>query len=78
MNTETLFNAWKNGSLTEEMVREYYRETDLRFINIGPEGVQVCIAARNNRECDYWEELFQFLTISNKAPQMRGFLTKCT
>ena len=58
MNTETLFNAWKNGTLTEEMVREYYCDTELRFINISPDGVYVCIRARNNRECDYWEDLF--------------------
>ena len=60
MNTETLFNAWKAGTLTEEMVREYYgSETELRFINISPEGVEVVVAARNNRECDYWETVFE-------------------
>ena len=58
MNTETLFNAWKNGTLTSEMVRKYYGETDLRFINISPDGVSVCVAARNNRELDYWEDVF--------------------
>ena len=58
MSTETLFNAWKNGTLTEEMVREYYSETEICFINISPDGVEVCIAARNNRELDYWEEVF--------------------
>ena len=58
INTDSLFQAWKEGTLTEEMVRTYYGETDLRFINIGEEGVSVCVAARNNRECDYWEELF--------------------
>ena len=58
MNTQELFNAWKNGTLTEEMVREYYSETDIRFINISPDGVLVCIAARNSRELDYWEDLF--------------------
>ena len=58
MSTEALFNAWKAGTITEAMVREYYGETDLRFINISPEGVEVCIAARNGRELDYWEEVF--------------------
>ena len=58
MNTETLYTAWKAGTLTEAMVREYYGETEIRFINISPEGVEVCIAARNNRELDYWEDLF--------------------
>ena len=58
MNTETLFIAWKAGTLTREMVREYYGETEIRFINIAPDGVEVCIAARNSRECDYWEQLF--------------------
>ena len=58
MSTETLFNAWKNGTLTEEMVREYYGETEIRFINISEDGVSVCVAARNNRELDYWEEVF--------------------
>lgn len=58
MNTETLFTAWENVTLTEEMVREYYGEAEIRFVNISPEGVVVCIAARNNRELDYWEELF--------------------
>ena len=58
MTTETLFTAWKAGTLTREMVREYYGETEIRFINIDEEKVTVCIAARNNRECDYWEELF--------------------
>ena len=58
MTTETLFTAWKVGTLTREMVREYYGETEIRFINIDDEAVTVCIAARNNRECDYWEELF--------------------
>ena len=58
MDTQELFSAWKAGTLTEVMVKEYYGETDLRFINISPEGVEVCIAARNNRECDYWESLF--------------------
>ena len=59
MNTQELFTAWKNDSLTEEMVREYYVDTELRFINISEEGVEVCIAARNNRECDYWEIVFE-------------------
>ena len=58
MTTETLFTAWKAGTLTSEMVREYYGETEIRFINIDTNNVVVCIAARNNRECDYWEELF--------------------
>ena len=58
MSTETLFNAWKAGTLTREMVREYYDETDLRFINISPEGVSVCITARNSRQLDYWEDMF--------------------
>ena len=59
MNTQELFTAWKNGTLTEGMVRGYYgSETDLRFINISSEGVAVCIAARNSRELDYWEEVF--------------------
>ena len=58
MNTETLFNAWKAGTLTREMVKEYYGETGLRFINISPDGVEVCIAARNSRELDYWEDVF--------------------
>ena len=59
MNTQELFTAWKAGTLTREMVKEYYgSETDLRFINISPEGVEVCITARNNRELDYWEDLF--------------------
>ena len=58
MSTEALFNAWKAGTLTREMVKEYYGETDLRFINISPDGVSVCITSRNNRELDYWEEVF--------------------
>ena len=58
MSTETLFNAWKNGTLTEEMVRAYYGETEIRFINISEDGVSVCVAARNNRELDYWEDVF--------------------
>ena len=58
MTIETLFTAWKVGTLTREMVREYYGETYLSFINIDAEKVSVCIAARNNRECDYWEEIF--------------------
>ena len=58
MSTQELFTAWKAGTLTREMVREYYGETDLRFINISPDGVSVCIAARNSRELDYWEDLF--------------------
>ena len=58
MSTETLFNAWKNGTLTCEMVERYYSETELRFINISHDGVSVCIAAGNGRELDYWEDLF--------------------
>ena len=59
MSTQELFTAWKAGTITEVMVKEYYgSETDLRFINISPDGVSVCIAARNNRELDYWEEVF--------------------
>ena len=58
MNTETLFAAWKEGTITEAMVREYYGETEIRFINISPDGVSVCVTARNSRELDYWEEVF--------------------
>ena len=58
MSTQELFTAWKAGTLTREMVRKYYGETDLRFINISPDGVSVCITSRNNRELDYWEEVF--------------------
>lgn len=58
INTGCLFQAWKEGTLTEEMVRTYYGETDLRFISISEDGVSVCVAARNSRECDYWEEVF--------------------
>ena len=58
MTTETLFTAWKAGTLTREMVGEYYGETEIRFVNIDDKNVAVCISARNNRECDYWEELF--------------------
>ena len=58
MNTQELFTAWKAGTLTREMVKEYYDETDLRFINISTDGVSVCITSRNNRELDYWEDLF--------------------
>ena len=58
MKTQELFTAWENDSLTEEMVRGYYGDIELRFVNISHDGVDVCIAARNNRECDYWEELF--------------------
>ena len=58
MSTSEFFTAWNVGTLTKVMVKEYYGETEIRFINISPDGVSVCIAARNNRECDYWEEIF--------------------
>ena len=58
MNTQELFTAWKAGTLTREMVERYYGETELRFISISPDGVCVCVAARNSRELDYWEDVF--------------------